>query len=71
MIAPRSVGAVDMTALFSFELIKSIKFKKNMEPKYPDITIQLTGEDGNAFFILSRVRKAMIKADLREEYEAF
>jgi hypothetical protein len=28
-------------------------------PKYPHITVQLTGEDGNAFAILGRVTKAM------------
>ena len=30
-----------------------------MEPSYPDIDVQLTGEDGNAFFIIGRVRQAM------------
>jgi hypothetical protein len=29
--------------------------------KYPHITVQLTGEDGNAFFIISRVRVALKK----------
>jgi hypothetical protein len=28
-------------------------------PKYPHIHVQLTGEDGNAFFILGRVTRAM------------
>lgn len=27
--------------------------------KYPDIEVQLTGEDGNAFFILGKVRQAL------------
>lgn len=35
--------------------------------KYPDVTVQLTGEDGNAFFIVSRVRSA-IERHLREEH---
>lgn len=28
----------------------------------PDVTVQLTGEDGNAFAIIGRVRKALRKA---------
>jgi hypothetical protein len=35
------------------------KKENNMEIKYPEITVQLTGEDGNAFFILGRVQKAL------------
>lgn len=31
------------------------------KPKYPEIVVQLTGEDGNAFFIVSRVRSALRK----------
>ncbi len=30
--------------------------------KYPQVRVQLTGEDGNAFAILGRVTKAMRKA---------
>lgn len=29
------------------------------EPKYPYIEVQLSGEDGNAFFIIGRVSKAL------------
>lgn len=32
------------------------------DPKYPDVTVQLSGEDGNAFFIISRVRRALRRA---------
>lgn len=43
-----------------------------MEPLYPDIHVQLTGEDGNAFFIIGRCRKAMRKAGLEnKEIEEF
>ena len=35
---------------------------KSTEPKYPDIVVQLSGEDGNAFFIIGRVTKAMKRA---------
>lgn len=38
-----------------------------MEVKYPNITVQLTGEDGNAFSIIGRVRKAMRRHDVTED----
>jgi hypothetical protein len=37
-----------------------------MMTKYPDIHVQLSGEDGNAMFIIGRVRKAMRRAKLPE-----
>ena len=41
-------------------------------PKYPDITIQLTGEDGNAFNILGICLQAMRRAGLSKvERDAF
>lgn len=33
-----------------------------MTLKFPDIKVELTGQDGNAFSILGRVSKAMRKA---------
>ncbi len=43
-----------------------------MKVKYPHIEVQLSGEDGNALFIIGRVRKAMRRAKLdRAEVEAF
>jgi hypothetical protein len=33
-----------------------------MEPKYPDIEVELLGQDGNAFAILGRVTAAMRRA---------
>ena len=43
-----------------------------MEPKYPKIEVQLTGNDGNAFSILGAVSKAMKKAKVPpEEVTAF
>lgn len=30
-------------------------------PKYPDVTVQLVGEDGNAFAIIGRVSHALRK----------
>lgn len=42
------------------------------EIRYPDIKVQLTNEDGNAFSILGRVRKAMKKAGVsKEEIDEF
>ena len=41
-------------------------------PKYPDITVRLTGEDGNAFNILGICLRAMRRAGLsQEERDAF
>lgn len=43
-----------------------------MNTKYPEINIPLIGEDGNAFSILGRVKRAMRRAGLTdEEWEAF
>lgn len=39
---------------------------------YPQVpVVRLTGEDGNAFVIISRVRRAMEHAGLREEAKRF
>jgi len=38
-----------------------------LNPKYPNITVQLTGEDGNAFAIMARVSKALRRADVPAE----
>ena len=41
-------------------------------PKYPDITIQLIGQNGNAFNILGICLRAMRQAGLsKEERDAF
>ena len=41
-------------------------------PKYPDITVELVGKDGNAFNILGICIRAMKRAHLSEsEIEAF
>jgi len=42
------------------------------KPKYPGVVVQLSGQDGNAFMILGRVRKAMHGYGVpREEIEKF
>ena len=43
-----------------------------MNVKYPHIEVQLTGEDGNAFFIIGRVMKALKRGGVEKaEVEAF
>ena len=43
-----------------------------MTPKYPNVTVRLVGEDGNAFFIIGRVGAALRRAGVpNEEIEAF
>ena len=36
-------------------------------PRFPDITVQLSGTDGNAYSIIGRVRRAL-PADVRAEF---
>ena len=38
-----------------------------MPPKYPSITVTLTGHDGNAFAVLGRCRQAAQDANLCED----
>lgn len=38
----------------------------NSIPKYPNVTVKLTDEDGNAFAILGRVTKAMREAGVEQ-----
>lgn len=41
------------------------------EPKYPEVTVRLVGEDGNAFAIIGRVRAALKRAGHQEAVEEF
>jgi len=42
------------------------------EPLYPEIEVQLSGEDGNAFFIIARVAEALKRGRVsREEQDEF
>lgn len=38
-----------------------------MNIKHPDVTVRLSGEDGNAFFIIAKVIRAMRKAGISKE----
>lgn len=40
-------------------------------PKYPNINIELVGEDGNAFSILGRCTQALKRNGLNDQVEAF
>lgn len=43
-----------------------------MNPKYPNVSVQLTGRDGNAFAILGVVKSAMRKGKVpAAEIDAF
>jgi hypothetical protein len=37
-----------------------------MDPKYPDVHVELLGKDGNAFAILGNVAKALRRAGVAE-----
>ncbi len=40
-------------------------------PKYPDVTVKLVGEDGNAFAILGNVKKALQRAGYKEAAQEY
>ena len=43
-----------------------------IDVKYPEVEVDLVGEDGNAFSILGRVQKAMRRADIpKDEIDAY
>ena len=38
-----------------------------MSPKFPNITVELSGQDGNAFMIIGRVGKALRREGVSQE----
>lgn len=42
-----------------------------IEPRFPDVTVQLVGADGNAFAIIGRVCRALRNAGHMAEIRAF
>lgn len=38
---------------------------------HPEVEVALSGQDGNGFMIISRVRRAMERAGLHDEAKAF
>lgn len=45
--------------------------KKKVTVKYPDVSVQLTGKDGNAFNIMGEVNRALRRAGHVEALEPF
>ena len=43
------------------------KLNENEGPKYPDIDVQLTGNDGNAYAIMGAVGQALRRAGVSKE----
>lgn len=41
--------------------------KQETVPYYPDVTVELTGTDSNAFSIMGKVQKAMRRANVPKE----
>lgn len=37
------------------------------QPKYPNVSVQLSGEDANAFFMIARTRRALKRAGVSED----
>jgi hypothetical protein len=51
---------------------KPVQLKLNFDCKYPKVHVKLVGENGNAFFIIGRVREALRTAGVSsEERQAF
>ena len=46
------------------------KMMTGTEVRFPEIEVQLSGEDGNAFAILGRVRRKLRRAGATEEEQA-
>lgn len=42
-----------------------------MEVKFPDVTVQLVGQDGNAFAVMGAVSKALKRAGHSDQVEAY
>lgn len=42
-----------------------------MDPKYPDIEVELVGHDGNAFVVMGRVAKALRRTGHADEIAEF
>jgi len=57
----------------AFESIRDeFNIWREMQPKYPDVKVQLTGNDGNAFFVMGRVAEALRQAGVEpDEVAAF
>lgn len=41
--------------------LEDLKFRRTSQPYFPEVAVQLTGSDGNAFAIMGAVGKALRK----------
>ena len=72
LLGGEAVTEICYTHSIRFNQTRATERGKEMTVKYENITIPLSGEDGNAFGIIARCRKAMTRAGLpQEEVEAF
>lgn len=56
-----------MSRMKDYEIDKRREEDKAGLPKYPNISVRLSGKDGNAFNILSKIRIALRRAGVSEE----
>jgi hypothetical protein len=63
---PRFVAAAS-TAICDLHRSEAILPEDPQRPRYPDIQVQLSGEDGNAFAILGRTAQALRRAGVAHE----
>lgn len=53
------------------QLILAVANWTGGKPMFPDVSVQLSGENGNAFNIIGQVRRALQAAGYRDEADAF
>jgi hypothetical protein len=51
--------------------VKKTPSPRKSKVKYPDVSVQLTGKDGNAFMIIGEVNRALRRAGHVEALEPF
>jgi hypothetical protein len=42
-----------------------------MDPRFPDVAVQLSGEDGNAFAVLGKVARELRRAGHGDQVDAY
>jgi hypothetical protein len=64
------MGKLQNQGLYN-DLIPQQQGQKMTTTKYPDISIPLVGEDGNAFSILGRVSRVMKRNGIHDQWDEF
>jgi hypothetical protein len=67
LMAPNDRRAVDGP----YALRSLLRRRTAHEATFPDVTVQLTGEDGNVFAVIGAVQRALRRSGYREEASAF